>query len=124
MRQSCSLATSTERTKLTFTWHSWLWIFSIGPISVQPRAVHIMTYSSSPSLRLSSNTQKASGALLLMINWTSFSLILGSLMSSRLGHLLASCSDGILRLEAFNLSTAHSLLTSTFQYRQVALRLG
>ena len=64
------------------------------------------------SPRLSSNTQKASGALVPMINRTSFSLILGRLMSCRWSHLFASCSDGILRLEALNLSTVHSLLTS------------
>ena len=73
-----------------------------------------MAYGSPLLPRLSSNTQNASGTLVPMINRTSFSLILGSLMSCRRGHCLASYSDGIPRLEAFNLSTVHSLVTYTW----------
>ena len=38
--------------------------------------------------------------------------MLGRLMSPRCGHCLVSSSEGMLRLEAFNLSTVHSLCTS------------
>ena len=94
-----------------------------GPMSVQPRGLRMAR--GSPLLpRLSSNTQKASGALVPTINRTSFSLILGNSMSLRWGPFFVSCSEGILRREAFSLSTVHSLLTQPCQYHQVTLRLG
>ena len=71
-----------------------------------------MAYGSSLLPRLSSNTEKASGALVPTINRTSFSLILRNLVF-KVRPYLVSCSEGILRREAFSLSTVHSLLTST-----------
>ena len=57
-------------------------------------------------------SQKASGVFVPMINRTSLSLMFGKQMSARCGHWLVSSSEGMLRLEAFNLSTVHSLCSS------------
>ena len=85
-------------------------------MSAQPRGVRI-AYGSPLLLCLSSNTQKTPGVFVPMINRTSLSSMLGKLMSARCGHCLASSSEGMLRLEAFNLSTVHSLFTSILSVR-------
>ena len=114
MRQSSSFLTNyTKRTKFTFRWRSRQSMPPTGPMSVQPRGVRMAC--GSPLLpRLSSNTQKGSGALVPTINRTSFSLILGNFVFK-----VRPLSEGIFRREAFSLSTVHSLLTSTLSVARV-----
>ena len=76
--------------------------------------VYVLHKGSPLPQRLSFNTQKASGVFVPMINRTFLSSMRGKLMSVRCGHCLVSSSEGMLRLEAFNLSTVNSLFTSIF----------